>query len=92
MLAALTQSILAGIVRHSLGLLIFFACIWPNDGQRPLVLETGADAWFWVHLAQTIIGAVLAALAFRWLVLLTKRGRVGEAAPVSSVPADTPAG
>jgi membrane protease YdiL (CAAX protease family) len=90
-MAYLTQSILPGIVIHSLGLLIFFAFIWPNDAHRPLVLETGADAWFWVHLAQTIISAVLALLAFRHLATLTQRQPDEEAASVTPGPFDKPA-
>lgn len=87
-LASLTQSIFPGLVIHSLGLLIFFAFIWPNDAHRPQVLATGADGWFWVHLAQTILGAVLAGLAFRRLAELTKRGRGVEEVSVTPVPAD----
>jgi membrane protease YdiL (CAAX protease family) len=86
-LAALTRSILPGMVIHSIGLLIFFAFIWPNDAQRPLVLESGADVWFWIHLAQIIIGAALALLAFRYLAALAKRERVAEVAPA---PLDKP--
>src|SRR5262249_46453387 len=73
-LAYLTQSILPGIVIHSLGLLIFFAFIWPNDAARPQVLTSGADGWFWLHLAQIVIGGALALLAFRHLARLTQRG------------------
>ncbi len=90
-LAYLTQSILPGIVIHSVGLLLFFAFIWPNDARRPLVLQVGADGWFWVSGAQMLIGAVLALLAFRRLAALTQREPVGEAPAAPSAPLDKPA-
>lgn len=71
-LAYLSDSILPGIVVHTIGLLIFFAWIWPFDASRHLISEGGADGWFWVHVAQTVIFAVLAFLAFRQLARITR--------------------
>jgi membrane protease YdiL (CAAX protease family) len=64
--AALTKSILPGIVVHAAGLFTFFAVIWPADRARHLVWEHGADAWFWLHLAQAaVFGAIGIALFVR---------------------------
>jgi membrane protease YdiL (CAAX protease family) len=70
--AYLTNSILPSIVIHAVGLVVFFSLIWPNDPTRQLVESSGADAWFWIHVAQTIIFAVLAILAFRQLARVTR--------------------
>ena len=69
--AFLTQSILPGLVVHSLGLFLFFTLIWPQDATRRLVSAGGADAWFWLHVVQALLGAVLAGLAFRRLARVT---------------------
>lgn len=71
-MAYLTSSILPGIVIHAAGLVVFFSLIWPNDPARPLVESSGADLWFWVHVAQTIVFGALAVLAFRQLARITK--------------------
>lgn len=71
-MAYLTSSILPGIVIHAAGLVVFFSLIWPNDPARQLVENSGADLWFWVHVAQTIVFGVLAVLAFRQLAGVTK--------------------
>ncbi len=73
--AYLTNSILPGIVIHSMGLLIFFALVWPGDRSRLLVTDGGADAWFWIHTAQAIIFTVLAILALRHLASVTQGAR-----------------
>jgi membrane protease YdiL (CAAX protease family) len=65
--AYLTQSILPGLVVHGVGLLTFFAVIWPGDAARRLIRDGGADAWFWLHVAQALIGTALALWAFRRL-------------------------
>jgi membrane protease YdiL (CAAX protease family) len=65
--AYLTNSILPAIPGHVFGLLIFFTLIWPRDAGRALVWEAGTDLWFWVHVIQAIIFAVLALWAFRRL-------------------------
>jgi hypothetical protein len=70
-LAHLSDSILPGIVVHTVGLLIFFTSIWPFDAARHLVSAGGADVWFWIHVSQTVIFAILAFLAFRQLARVT---------------------
>jgi len=90
-MAYLTRSILPGILVHSLGLLAFFALVWPYDAQRPLALKTGADLWFWLAVAQAILGAALAILAFRRLARLTSAARVVVSNPLRSASAGEPA-
>ena len=71
--AYLTRSIVPGLVVHSIGLLTFFTLVWPYDTHRRLVWDTGADTWFWLHVAQALIFTALALLAFRRLARVTKR-------------------
>jgi len=71
--AYLTKSILPGICIHTTGLIIFFSLVWPNDPTRRLVRTSGPDTWFWMHVAQTIIFAVLAILVFNRLGSLANR-------------------
>ena len=66
-IARLTDSILTSLPVHVLGDLIFFILIWPHDSTRVQVTAGGADRWFWLHVAQGILFAALALLAFRWL-------------------------
>ncbi len=63
-MAYLTQSILPGIVVHTLGLLTFFTLVWPGDALRQAFGGGDSSTWFWIHLAQTIVFAALAILAF----------------------------
>jgi membrane protease YdiL (CAAX protease family) len=67
LIARLTRSILPGIAVHALADLTFFTLVWPYDGARRPIGETGAGAWFWLHVAQAMVGTVLAILAFRRL-------------------------
>jgi membrane protease YdiL (CAAX protease family) len=62
--AHLANSIVPNIPVHFFGLLIFFTLIWPRDATRGLLAENGADAWFWIHLAQAAVFTVLAILAY----------------------------
>jgi hypothetical protein len=73
-LAYLTNSIMPSILVHSLGLLSFFTLVFPNDTTRPLVVENGPDAWFWAHVAQALVCAALALVAFRQLATATRAG------------------
>ena len=73
-IAFLTNSTLPAIPVHILGLLIFFTLVWPHDAARRMVWEGGADPWFWVHVAQTVIFTVLAVLAFSQLARTSERG------------------
>jgi membrane protease YdiL (CAAX protease family) len=79
--ACLADSILPNIPVHFFGLLIFFTLIWPRDATRGLLAENGADAWFWIHLAQTVVFTVLAILAY---VRLAKTARGATAAPAGN--------
>ena len=72
-IAYLNNSILPVIPVHITGDLIFFIFVWPHDATRNLVWQTGADAWFWVHIAQTVGFAALSLLAFQRLRRLTRR-------------------
>jgi membrane protease YdiL (CAAX protease family) len=65
--AHLAKSILPAIAVHAMADLTFFTLVWPHDAARRLVNEGGADTWFWIHVAQIVAGAVLAAWCFRKL-------------------------
>jgi membrane protease YdiL (CAAX protease family) len=76
-LALVTGSIRPGVVVHAIGLFIFFALVWPQDAHRTLIWTHGADAGFWISLAQTGVCALLAAIAFVTLAQAAK----GRGAP-----------
>ena len=63
-IARLTNSILTTLPVHVVGDLTFFTLIWPHDSSRVLVTAGGADKWFWIHVAQAIVFAAFAILAF----------------------------
>lgn len=71
-IAYLTQSTLPAIPVHIAGDLTFFFLIWPNDTARRFVWRDGADVWFWLYVAQMILFAALAILAFRRLARAAK--------------------
>lgn len=71
-MAYLTKSILPGLVVHIVGLLIFFTLVWPHDAVRPLVRDVGAGAWFWIHVAQTLVCGTFAILTLQRLALITR--------------------
>ncbi|HTC77924.1 MAG TPA: type II CAAX endopeptidase family protein [Terriglobales bacterium] len=77
--AYLTNSTLPAIPVHFVGLLIFFTLIWPHDAARQLVLESGADNWFWIHLAQGIVFTVLAVPAFQRLARVSRQDGASDA-------------
>ncbi len=79
--AYLTNSILPSVAIHAVGLVVFFSLIWPNDPTRQPIQSSGADAWFWIHVAQTIVFGVLATLAFNQLARVTT---LAHADPASS--------
>jgi hypothetical protein len=66
-IAYLTKSILPGIPVHMLGDLTFFTMVWPYDAARRTIWQSGADAWFYIHVAQAIVFGILALLAYRRL-------------------------
>jgi len=85
-LAFVTGSIRPGVVVHAIGLFIFFALVWPNDAHRPLISASGADAAFWISVAQTVVCAALGAVAFARLVRLAKdRGPSAGAAGAAAL-------
>ena len=71
-MAYLTNSILPAIPVHVLGLLMFFVLVWPHDPERRLVPASGADVWFWIHVAQVVVFAALACWAFVMLADVTR--------------------
>ncbi len=71
--AYLTQSILPAIPVHIAGDLTFFFLVWPNDAARRFVWRDGVDVWFWLYVAQAILFAALAILAFRRLARAAKQ-------------------
>jgi membrane protease YdiL (CAAX protease family) len=73
--AYLTGSIVPGIVVHVIGLVVFFALVWPADPTRQPVAAGGADLTFWLHAIQTIVFGLLALVAFRHLAELTVERR-----------------
>jgi membrane protease YdiL (CAAX protease family) len=85
--AHLANSIVPNIPVHFFGLLIFFTLIWPRDATRGLLAENGADAWFWIHLAQAAVFTVLAILAYVRLAK-TARGATAALASNSVLPAE----
>jgi len=62
--AYITKSIPPAIASHIIGDLTFFTMVWPCDGARQLVSESGTDSWFWTHVAQMVVFAILAVWAF----------------------------
>jgi len=62
--AYLTHSILPGVVTHAIGLLVFFTLVWPGDVVRQWVGSGTSDLLLWIHVAQTLVFAALAILAF----------------------------
>ena len=66
-IAYLANSILPGIVVHSIGLAIFFALIWPFDTARVAGVDALRDHWFWIHAGQVVLFSILALRAFRRL-------------------------
>ncbi|HEV3254662.1 MAG TPA: type II CAAX endopeptidase family protein [Candidatus Acidoferrales bacterium] len=65
--AYLTNSILPGIPVHILADMTFFALVWPHDAARRMVWKSGADGWFWFHVAQAVVFTALAIFSFRRL-------------------------
>jgi membrane protease YdiL (CAAX protease family) len=78
--AYLTNSTLPAIVPHIIGDLTFFTLVWPHDAARRLVWDSGADNWFWIHVAQAIIFEVLAVWAFQRLARESRQDTLSGAA------------
>ena len=77
--AYLTQSILPGIVIHTIGLLVFFSLVWPSDEIRRIVGQGSDDDWLWIHGAQTVIFAAVAIIALVFLARKTSAMRASSA-------------
>jgi membrane protease YdiL (CAAX protease family) len=71
-IAYLTGSVLPAIPVHIAGDLLFFTAIWPHDAGRALIWTHGADPGFWLNVAQLLVFAGLALLAFRRLRAVTR--------------------
>jgi hypothetical protein len=71
-LAYFTKSIRPGVLVHAVGLFTFFGVIWPRDKDRLSIWQSGADIWFWIHLIQAVLFAVLSLLALSRLAKLVK--------------------
>ena len=70
--ACLTDSILPGILVHIIADLTFFLLVWPTDADRVLLTEGGADAWFWIHVAQVLVFGGLAVFGYYRLASLPR--------------------
>jgi membrane protease YdiL (CAAX protease family) len=73
-LAYFTGSIRPGVLVHAIGLFMFFGVIWPRDKFRLSIWQSGADAWFWIHLGQAALFAVLSVFALKRLARVAKQG------------------
>ncbi len=62
--ATLTKSVIPGIVAHALGLIAFFAFVWPYDHARRVVSLASAGSDFWGLAAAMLVLAGLAIWAF----------------------------
>jgi membrane protease YdiL (CAAX protease family) len=77
--AYLTNSTLPAILPHMIGDLTFFTLVWPHDAARRLVVESGTDDWFWIHVAQAIVFTVLAVVAFQRLARVSSQDALSGA-------------
>src|SRR5437016_12766708 len=77
--AYLTNSTLPAILPHMIGDLTFFTLVWPHDAARRLVLESGTDNWFWIHVAQAVVFTMLAVWAFQRLARVSSRDAPSKA-------------
>lgn len=82
--AALTKSILPGIVVHTIGLAIFFGIVWPADKTRALIWQHGADVWFWLHAGQAIVFGAAAIVLFVRLARGERTTGLANAAPCTA--------
>jgi FtsH-binding integral membrane protein len=81
--AYLTNSTLPAILPHMIGDLTFFTLVWPHDAARRLVWNSGADNWFWIHVAQAIVFTVLAVWAFQRLARVSLQDAPSGTKPTS---------
>jgi membrane protease YdiL (CAAX protease family) len=71
-LAYFTKSIRPGVLVHAVGLFAFFGVIWPRDKDRLPIWQSGADIWFWIHLGQAVLFAVLSLYALKRLAAVAR--------------------
>jgi membrane protease YdiL (CAAX protease family) len=76
--AYLAKSTLPSIPVHIVTDMTFFALVWPHDTARRLVWRGGADAWFWVHVAQATVFTALAIVAYKKLASVAGTRRTAE--------------
>jgi membrane protease YdiL (CAAX protease family) len=72
-LAYFTKSIRPGVLVHAVGLFTFFGVIWPRDKERLPIWQSGTDIWFWIHLGQAVLFAVLSLYALKRLAGVAKQ-------------------
>jgi len=77
-IAYLTQSTLPALPVHIAGDLMFFILVWPHDSNRPLIWDSGANRWFWIHSGQAILFTVLSVPAFLRLNQVAKNSIPGR--------------
>jgi hypothetical protein len=58
---------------HAVGLLVFFTLVWP---------QAGVDPWFWLHLAQATVFAILSIWAFRRLEAVASQASIRCGSPL----------
>jgi membrane protease YdiL (CAAX protease family) len=78
-LSYLTRSILPGIAVHAIGLLAFFAVIWPTDKYRHVGSLGQQPVAFWIEVALLLILSAAAVILFRQLALVTSTTRKNRA-------------
>jgi membrane protease YdiL (CAAX protease family) len=74
-IAFLSRSTLPALPVHIIGDLTFFLLIWPHDPARPLIRDTGADQWFWIHVCQAVVFSALSIAAFVKLAEVCRQSR-----------------
>jgi hypothetical protein len=67
------------MIAHSAADLTFFTLVWPHDAGRRLVSEGGADASFWIHVAQVVVFGALCI----WANLRLARATAPSPAPLA---------
>lgn len=84
MSALLCQSILPGIVTHSVGIFVFFTAVWPGDLLRQTFGQGDTTAWMWIHSGQALLFGALSVLAFTQLARLTQPSQTRARGSIAS--------